>query len=449
MPFQSKFRHVFGEEPKSDGQYMDVKNPYTSGEGSYAAANGKYWAVSKAGGGGPVYVHPHSKPGRQTYKTVNVHKGKALDFQFHPFVENILGVASEDCSLSITQFKDDMPEDVTEATVIMKGHLKKCQLMRFAPSANNILCSASWDKTLKLWDVTSGECVQTYERCEKAAFSLSWKQDSSLLAMTAKDKSLRVLDPRDVTKEAMFIEEAMEGSKSSKCVWFDKFGWILSTGFNKSAKRMVKVWDVKNLDKPLYSQVIDQQSSVLMPYVDHDVNMIYLFGKGDGSVNYYEFVNDKRVLYALGSFRNPDPQKGGAFVPKRALDTQKCEVARFMRLTKNAVSPVSFIVPRKSGRDIFQSDIYPDTDAGVPAMSAEEYLAGKVGPNPTMSMDPANSGSKPGTGSVAFEAKKPYGELVKENEDLKKRIAELESELEKHYPESKLLKKNEDEAKKD
>jgi len=103
MPFNSKFRHVFGDEPKADQTFADVKAPYTSGEGSYCAANGRYWAVSKAGGGGPVYVHPHSKPGRNSsYKTVNVHKGKALDFQFHPFVENILGVASEDCSLSIT-----------------------------------------------------------------------------------------------------------------------------------------------------------------------------------------------------------------------------------------------------------------------------------------------------------------------------------------------------------
>merc|ERR1712156_740170 len=125
---------------------------------------------------------------------------------------------------------------------------------------------------------------------------------------------------------------------------------------------------------------------------------------GDGSVTYHEFVNTSRVLYDLGSFRNPDPQKGGAFVPKRALDTQKCEIARFMRLTKNAVSPVSFVVPRKSGKDIFQADIYPDTDAGVPAMSAEEYLAGKVGKNPTMSMDPANKGSAPGSAAAgSFE----------------------------------------------
>jgi len=432
MPFQSKFRHVFGEEPKVDGQFMDVKAPYTSGEGSYCAANGKYWAVSKAGGGGPVYVHPHSKPGRQTYNTVNVHKGKALDFQFHPFVDNILGVASEDCTLSITQFKDGMPDNVKEATVVMKGHLKKCQLMRFAPSANNILASASWDKTVKLWDVSSGEAVQTYQRCEQAAFSLSWKRDSSLLAITAKDKSLRVIDPRDTSQEAQLIEEAMEGSKSSKCVWYDKYGWILSTGFNKQAKRQVKVWDMKKTDKPLYNAVIDQQSSVLMPYVDHDVNMVYLFGKGDGSVNFYEFVNDKRVLYQLGGYRNPDPQKGGSFLPKRSLDTSKCEIARFMRLTKSTVTPVSFVVPRKSGKDIFQADIYPDTDAGVPAMSTEEYIGGKNAANPTMSMDPANSGDAPGSGGGgAFEAKKPYGELVKENEDLKKRIAELEGELSK------------------
>lgn len=428
MPFQSKFRHVFGDMPKMDMAFQDVKAPYTSGEGSYCAANGKYWAVSKAGGGGPVYVHPHSKPGRQTYKTVNVHKGKALDFQFHPFVENIIGVASEDCTLSITQFKDDMPDDVTTATVVMSGHLKKVQLMKFAPSANNILASTSWDKCVKIWDVTNGECKMTYEGLAQPAFSMAWKQDSSLLAVTAKDKSLRMFDPRN-PEAAVVQEDAVGGTKSTKCAWFDKFGWIVQTGFTKAAKREWIIWDTKKMGTPLKRTVIDQQSSVLMPWVDHDTNMLYLFGKGDGSVTYHEFVNTSRVLYDLGSFRNSDPQKGGAFVPKRALNTSKCEVARFMRLTKNAVVPISFIVPRKSGADIFQSDIYPDTDSGLPAMSGEDYLGGESKVNATMSMDPANRGSAPSGSGVTFEAKKPYGELVAENEDLKKRIAELEKEL--------------------
>jgi len=426
MPFQSKFRHVFGDQPKVEGRYNDLKSPYTSGEGSYCAANPDYFAVSKAGGGGPVYVHPVKETGRPKYKVVNVHKGKALDFQFHPFVNNILGIASEDATLSLTQFPTEMKEDVNTPTVVMAGHTKKVHLMKFSPSANNIMISAAWDKTIKLWDVTSGSSSVELQTVDSVAFSMDWMRDSSLVGATFKDQALRLYDPR-TNEIASVIEGCMEGKKTSKIFFFEKFGWVGATGFNKSAKRQVKIWDMKNMEKPIYSQVVDQQSSVLLPYIDIDTNMFYMFGKGDGSVMFNELVNDNRVLYQLGSFRDPEPQKGGAFMPKRGLDTTKCEVARFFKLTKNSVIPVSFVVPRKTGSTIFQADIYPDTDAGVPALSAEEYMAGGNGVNPTKSMDPSNSGSGPA--AVAFEAKKPYGELVTENEELKARIAELEKKL--------------------
>ena len=58
----------------------------------------------------------------------------------------------------------------------------------------------------------------------------------------------------------------------------------------------------------------------------------------------------------------PSPVGRDAGVPKRGLDTGNCEIMRFLRLTQNAMEPVSFTVPRKG--DQFQSDLYPDTCAG-------------------------------------------------------------------------------------
>ena len=39
----------------------------------------------------------------------------------------------------------------------------------------------------------------------------------------------------------------------------------------------------------------------------------------------------------------------------------------------DSVEPISFIVPRKS--EAFQEDIFPDTNAGVPSLSAGECYA--------------------------------------------------------------------------
>merc|ERR1711920_937045 len=102
----------------------------------------------------------------------------------------------------------------------------------------------------------------------------------------------------------------------------------------------------------------------------------------------------------ISSYRSSTPQKGGCFVPKRALDTTKCEVARFLKLTRDSVIPVSFCVPRKTGADIFQDDIFPDCFAGVPSATADEYLEGKNSKMITMSMNPAE---RKDLQKVAFE----------------------------------------------
>jgi coronin-1B/1C/6 len=84
--------------------------------------------------------------------------------------------------------------------------------------------------------------------------------------------------------------------------------------------------------------------------------------------------------------------KGMTFIPKRACDVMKCETARALKLTGNAVEPLKFIVPRKS--DAFQDDLYPPTFSGVPSHTADEWLGGSDKPPKLCSLDPANAGAE-------------------------------------------------------
>jgi len=68
-------------------------------------------------------------------------------------------------------------------------------------------------------------------------------------------------------------------------------------------------------------------------------------GKGDGNIRYYEYESDN--LYALDEHKSSDPQRGMCFVPRRAINTSECEIARAYKLTSNAIEPIAFIVPRK------------------------------------------------------------------------------------------------------
>jgi len=425
------FKHLFAEQPKPEFTYQDIKKPYTSGEGCYVAASSSLFAVSLAGGGGPVMIHRHDKPGRLAtdHRLLNVHSGKVLDFQFNPFIDNFLACASEDCSITVTELPenpDDMKENISAADVELKGHMKKVHLLRWHPTALNIMATSSWDKTIKLWNVATADCVQTYDDIKGATLSMDFNADGSLLATTTKSKVVKIFDPRN-PKENVAEFECCEGTKSSKIFWAETAGLIGATCYNRMAKRKLRLWDLRQLGaKPVVDDILDQQTSVNMPFFDSENKILFTAGKGDGSISYFQISGGKKPYKFISSFRSSEPQKGGCFVPKRALDTSKCEIARFLKLTKNSVVPLSFCVPRKTGADIFQDDLFPDCFAGVPSLTPEEYIEGKNSAKVTMSMDPSKRGD---VEKVVFEKKKTYAELVAENAELSARIAELEAKL--------------------
>merc|ERR550534_3507420 len=254
--------------------------------------------------------------------------------------------------------------------------------------------------------------------------SMEFNADGSLLACTTKGKLVKIFDPRSPQEVTKF--ECSDGSKSSKIFWAESAGYIGATCYNKMAKRKLRLWDLRQLDqKPVVDDVLDQMTSVNMPHYDSENNLLFTAGKGDGSVAYYQ-VGGKHAYKLISAYRNADPQKGGCFVPKRALDTKKCEVARFLKLTKNSVIPLSFCVPRKTGADMFQEDLYPDCFSGKPSLETQEYLDGKDAAKVRMSMDPEKRGD---VEKVTFEKKRTYAELVSENESLKEQIDNLRAEL--------------------
>merc|ERR1739842_116723 len=100
-----------------------------------------------------------------------------------------------------------------------------------------------------------------------------------------------------------------------------------------------------------------------------------------------------------------------------------------MGLTKDSIIPISFIVPRKSGGDVFQEDIYPPCRAAKAALSADQWSAGNNADPITMSMDPDDRKDEDGGGDMEFTKKATYDEVVAENNELKRKIKELQDEV--------------------
>ncbi|BFZ04672.1 hypothetical protein BsWGS_07710 [Bradybaena similaris] len=373
---KSKFRHVFGQALRRDQCYDAIRVTRTSWESTYCAVNPKFLAViTEAAGGGSFLVLPLAKTGRVSidHPMVSGHKGAVLDIAWCPHNDNVIASASEDCAIKVWQIPEDgLKENLTESVVDLMAHQRRVTLLVWHPTAMNVLLSTGSDNVIILWNVGTGEAVLQVDMPDQI-YSGSFNLDGSRFVCTCKDKNLRILD----THSGEVLQEGAGhlGAKPAQCVYL-KNGQVFSTGFSKMSERQYALWNENDLSSSVVMEEIDSSNGVLFIFYDPDTNMIYLAGKGDSLIRYYEVTNEAPYVHFLTLFQSNAPQRGIGFMPKRGLNVNNNEIARFYKLHNTGLCEViPFTVPRKS--ELFQDDLYPDTATDVPAISADDFFAGK------------------------------------------------------------------------
>lgn len=434
----SKYRHVFGKACKPELGYNGIRLTRNAWDQNYISANTKYAAVCWESGGGAVAVLDLAKPGRLSaadMPLVSGHKGPVLGLDFHPFNESILCTVSEDGYGRIWGIPEGgLTENMDEPLQVLKGHKRKVGTVNFHPTANNIVATTSTDFTVKIWDVEKGDAIfTTSEGHSDLIQSAAWNTNGSQMVTTCKDKKIRVLDPR---QQAVAMEApGHQGVKGSRAIWLGDLGTLFSVGFTRTSEREYMIWDPRAgfaEGNALAHTGVDSASGILMPFYDQDTRVLFLAGKGDGNVRYYEMVDEAPYIYFLAEYKSSDPQRGFGFVPKRACDIPACEIAKGLKVYNDKIEPISFTVPRKS--DLFQDDIFPETFGGEFTISAEEYAGGADGDVKKISLE--DGFVAPERPQVEFKADKKEEakeltekELKEEHEKLTKRVAYLEAEL--------------------
>jgi len=280
----------------------------------------------------------------------------------------------------------------------LEGHQKKLSLVRWHPTANNIITSCAYDNAVKVWDVEKGKEIVNMDEHPDFPISIEWNEDGSLLATSCKDKFVRVFDPRK--KGSVQKVAGLTGQKGQRVVWFSNLNKLGSVGFQGNNSRGYSVFDCKKMDKEIVNADLDQAAGSFIPHYDADTSMLYLIGKGDAAIKYFEIVNEEPFVHFLSEYRDNESVKGACFLPKTSVDVKVCEVSICYRVMKDWVSPVSFKVPRKS--EMFQADLFPDTNAGRPVMTADEWFAGTNKSPLKKSMKPGAAGP---AGGVAADTK--------------------------------------------
>ncbi|KAG7089706.1 hypothetical protein E1B28_011361 [Marasmius oreades] len=400
----SKYRHVFGQPSKKEAGIENVKVTNSAWDTNVISASGQYISLNwNASGGGAFAIlplpspfqtipgFPHKLP--DSLPLARSHTAPVLDTDWSPHNDSLVASGGEDGKIMIWKVEPSafegwgrdawVPNDFDPVWRV-DGSPRKIGQVLFHPTASNVLASASGEHTVKLWDLAQTESPRSVLTGHLDAIqSMSFNSTGTLLATTCRDRKLRLFDPR-AGGEAVSVADGHGGIKGARVVWMGESDRLATTGFSKMSERQVGLWDVVGGLKIMKMTSVDHSAGVLMPFWS-DNGILFLAGKGDGNIRYFEYLSESDTLAALDEYKSIEPQRGMCFLPRRALNVSENEIARAYKISGSYIEPIAFIVPRKG--DFFKSDIFPPALSIEPSLDAAEFFKGKTAPRNLVSLD--------------------------------------------------------------
>ena len=400
----SKLRQSAVTLTKREQHYENLKTFQVPNDVNSIAANSQFLAyVDTTGTGSSLAVLPHSSTGKNhvpisspayAQPIIRAHGQGIQDFEFSAFNTNQLFTCSTDKTLKLWQIPEDgLLVDISAPLLsLMLEDQSPVRGLAVNPVAANVLAGRG-SRTISLFDIESGKnASSTLKNVVPTGDyqSLSWSFRGDLLVTTAKDKLLRLVDPR-AAEGTVSSATAHVGLRFCRSIWLGDSPYLLSVGHNNAQEREFMIWDSRNLSGGnVKRERIDSSYGSIVPLYDADLNSLVLMGKGDSSLRMYELdftggagaaSAGSATPYAISnntvSTGASDVTKGACLLPKQTNDLMSCEIMRILKLTEGAVQPISITVPRKE-KFKFHEDLYPASFSEAPAaLTAAEWLAGE------------------------------------------------------------------------
>lgn len=234
----SKFRHLKGTPGHKSTQIDNVRNisRQLGGECDGFQANHERVAVPLAGPGGKIAIYELAKTGRLPDGVIPslVNGSNVMDFQWDPFNPKRLAVACDDGIVKFWTIPDGgLTEPINTADLELVAHADKIYFIKFHPCAKDVLLTASYDMTMKIWNVND---VQKERICltghTDQIFSFAWSPCGTYGATVCRDGKVRIYNPRKSTEP---IQEGAGpvGTRGARIVWAIDGEYLVVTGFDK------------------------------------------------------------------------------------------------------------------------------------------------------------------------------------------------------------------------
>ncbi|WCJ33405.1 U4/U6 small nuclear ribonucleoprotein PRP4-like protein [Euphorbia peplus] len=205
--------------------------------------DGKQLATCSLTGIGKVWSIPQVKMD----SSLKGHKERATDIAFSPVANNLLATASADRTAKLWNTDGELLRT-------FEGHLDRLARIGFHPSGK-YLGTTSFDKTWRLWDVDTGTELLLQEGHSRSVYGIAFHHDGSLVGSCGLDSLARVWDLR--TGRSIL---ALEGHvKPVLGISFSPNGYHLATGGEDNTCR---IWDLRKKRSlyiiPAHSNLVSQ-----------------------------------------------------------------------------------------------------------------------------------------------------------------------------------------------
>uniref|UniRef100_A0A674D400 Apoptotic peptidase activating factor 1 n=1 Tax=Salmo trutta TaxID=8032 RepID=A0A674D400_SALTR len=176
---------------------------------------------------GTIQVHIH-------ISTLQGHTRTVLHCQFTPEGHTLI-TSSEDTTMRVWRWR-------TGECVVLEGHKEQVRcfsLLTTSPSSETHLLSWSFDGTIKVWDMSSGERLQDLVCHQGAVLACDVSPDGQLFATTSADKTAKVW-----SSASWECVRLLNGHQD--CVRSCRFSWDgrrLATGDDNGE---IRLWNVKD-----------------------------------------------------------------------------------------------------------------------------------------------------------------------------------------------------------
>ncbi|KAA0706437.1 Coronin-2A [Triplophysa tibetana] len=378
----TRFRHMIGKAAVKGRCYHGLSATRSVQNNHFCAVNPCFIAiVTECMGGGAFIVISVHQTGRVSplHARVCGHSARVLDVKWDPFNDRRIASCSEDCTVKVWEIpQNGLKDHMTQPCKDLLAHGRRVALIEWHPTARDLLLSSAYDYKVFVWCLDTDVCVIQTPVCvinthQQLVLSLNFNPDGSLIATTCKDKKIRIIEPRT---GRVLQESSSTSHRAFKILFLWNVNMLLTTGKSCWNQRQFALWNLEDLSEPVLEEDLDGGSGVIFPFYDPDTHLLFLAGKGDGNIWYYEVTDVKPHIHFLAEYHCQFPQRGMGVMPKRGLDVSVCEVFRFYRLVavRDLLEPLSFCVPHKLG--VFHEDIYPLTAANQPALTAHQWLMG-------------------------------------------------------------------------